>query len=105
MTTNEQGGGGGRWVSHEVGHAVFHMSREDVHARTLHINMRSRSFQQRAGLFCKTFPSSAPSLRVQDIPLNPAETCLKTDPCFHSVLREKGWGEDGEGNMVKLNLN
>lgn len=32
---------------------------------------------------------SAPS---QDIPLKLAKTCLKTDPCFHSVLKDKGEG-------------
>lgn len=86
---DEQHGGRGGMsnLSHEVGHAVFHMSRKHTH-----INMRSCSLQQRAAVFCKTFRSSAPSLHVQDIPLNLAETCLKTDPCFHSVLREKGEG-------------
>lgn len=34
---------------------------------------------------------SAPSLK--DIPLKLAKKCLKTDPCFHNVLREKGEGE------------
>ena len=81
---------------HEVGHAIIHMSRQesgDTHMHALH--MRFLSFQQHAVVFCKTFPSSFPSLCIQDIPLNRAETCLKTDPCFHSVLGERRAGREG----------
>lgn len=61
---------------------------------TLHINKLPCSFQQRAMVFCKTFSSSC--LCAWGIPLNRAEACLKTDPCFHSVL-----GEKGEGRTVR----
>lgn len=93
--------GGGQRISHEVGQAISHMSKmtsTSTHTHTehstLHINKLPCSFQQRAMVFCKTFSSSC--LCAWGIPLNRAEACLKTDPCFHSVL-----GEKGEGRTVR----
>lgn len=95
----KRGGGGTRGRTCHYSHE----QRGDTHMHALH--MRFLSFQQHAVVFCKTFPSSFPSLCIQDIPLNRAETCLKTDPCFHSVLGERRGGREGQcRNMVRLNL-
>lgn len=90
--TSRLGKGGGGVVGFTRGRTCsFSHEKTHTHTHTAHKNMCSRSFQQRAVVFCKTFP--LPHLCVWDIPLNLTETCLKTDPCFHSVFREKGGGE------------